>query len=59
MTATVRLLVDHALTTWKLNRVEIGLREEGTLRHYQLVGGGYLDCVSYGTLASRWLDTSR
>lgn len=67
MTAAVRLLVDHALTTWQLNRVEIvvaienrrsraiperlGLREEGTLRRYQLVNGRYLDCVSYSMLA--------
>lgn len=68
MTAAVRLLVDHALTTWRLNRVEIvvatenlrsraiperlGFREEGTLRQYQLVGDRHLDCVSYSTLAS-------
>ncbi len=68
MTAAVRLLVDHALTTWQLNRVEIvvatenrrsraiperlGFREEGTLRQYQLVDGRYLDCVVYSTLAS-------
>jgi len=66
MTAAVRLLVDHALNIWKLNRVEIvvatenrrsraiperlGFREEGTLRQYQLVGGRYLDCISYATL---------
>jgi ribosomal-protein-serine acetyltransferase len=68
MTAAVRLLVDHALTTWRLNRVEIvvatenrrsraiperlGFREEGTLRQYQLVGGRHLDCVSYSMLAA-------
>jgi ribosomal-protein-serine acetyltransferase len=68
MTAAARLLVDHALTTWQLNRVEIvvaaenrrsraiperlGFREEGILRQYQLVDGGYLDCVSYSTLAA-------
>ena len=61
------VLVDHALTVWRLNRVEIlvatgnrrsrtiperlGFREEGTLRQYQLVGGRYLDCVSYSMLA--------
>ena len=70
MTAAVRLLVDHALTTWQLNRVEIvvatenrrsraiperlGFREEGTLRQYQLVDGRYLDCVSYSMLAEGW-----
>lgn len=67
MTAAVRLLVEHALKTWRLNRVEIvvatenrrsraiperlGFREEGTLRHYQLLDGRYLDCVSYSMLA--------
>ncbi len=67
MTAAVQLLVDHALMTWQLNRVEIvvatenrrsraiperlGFREEGRLRQYQLVGGRYLDCVSYSMLA--------
>jgi ribosomal-protein-serine acetyltransferase len=67
MTAAVQLLVDHALRTWQLNRVEIvvatenrrsraiperlGFREEGTLRQYQLVDGRYLDCVSYSMLA--------
>lgn len=67
MTAAVRLLVDHAVTIWRLNRVEIvvatenrrsraiperlGFQEEGTLRRYQLVDGRYLDCVSYSTLA--------
>jgi len=70
MTAAVRLLVDHALTVWQLNRVEIivaagnrrsraiperlDFREEGTLRQFQLVGGRYLDCVSYSMLASDW-----
>jgi ribosomal-protein-serine acetyltransferase len=70
MTAAVRLLVDHALMVWELNRVEIivatenhrsraiperlDFREEGTLRQYQLVGGRYLDCVSYSMLAAGW-----
>jgi ribosomal-protein-serine acetyltransferase len=68
ITAAVRLLVDHALTTWQLNRVEIvvatenrrsraiperlGFREEGTLRQYQLVDGRYLDCLVYSMLAA-------
>jgi ribosomal-protein-serine acetyltransferase len=67
MTAAVRLLVDHALTVWRLSRVEIivavenrrsraiperlGFREEGILRRFQLVGDRYLDCVSYSILA--------
>lgn len=70
MTAVVQLLVEHALTTWRLNRVAIvaatenrrsraiperlGFREEGTLRQYQRVGGRYLDCVSYSMLAADW-----
>lgn len=70
MTAAARLLVDHALTAWRLNRVEIvvatenrrsraiperlGFRAEGTLRQYQLVDGRYLDCVSYSMLAADW-----
>ena len=67
MTTAVRLLVDHALTVLRLNRVEImvatenrrsraiperlGFHNEGTLRQYQLAGGHYLDCVSYSMLA--------
>ena len=70
MTAAVRLLVDHALTVWRLNRIEIavatenrrsraiperlGFREEGTLRQFQLVNGRYLDCASYSMLAEDW-----
>jgi ribosomal-protein-serine acetyltransferase len=70
MTAAVRLLVDHALTVWRLNRVEIivatgnrrsraiperlGFREEGTLRQFQLVNGRYLDCANYSMLAADW-----
>ena len=70
VTAAVRLLVDHALTIWQLNRVEIhasvenrhsraiperlGFREEGTLRQAQLVSGGYLDYVVYATLVADW-----
>lgn len=70
MTAAVRLLVDHALTVWQLNRVEIlvatenrrsraiperlGFHQEGTLRQFQLVGGRYLDCASYSMLMADW-----
>jgi ribosomal-protein-serine acetyltransferase len=70
MTAAVRLLVDHALTVWRLNRVEIivatgnrrsraiperlGFNEEGTLRQFQVIDGRYLDCVSYSMLAADW-----
>jgi len=67
-TAAVRVLVDHALSVWRLNRVEIhaaaenrrsraiperlGFREEGTLRQAQSVGGRYLDHVVYSMLAT-------
>jgi ribosomal-protein-serine acetyltransferase len=70
MTAAVRLLVDHALTVWRLNRIEIivatgnrrsramperlGFRKDGILRQFQLVDGRYLDCVSYSMLAADW-----
>jgi ribosomal-protein-serine acetyltransferase len=64
------LLVDHALSTWRLHRVEIraapenrrsraiperlGFRQEGTLREAQLVDGRYLDSVIYAVLAADW-----
>lgn len=70
MTAAVRLLIDHALTAWDLNRVEIraavenrrsraiperlGFRQEGTLRQAELIGGRYLDSVIYGMLKAEW-----
>jgi ribosomal-protein-serine acetyltransferase len=69
-TAAVRVLVNHALTGWQLNRVEIhasvenrrsraiperlGFLEEGTLRQAQLVSGNYLDYIVYATLAADW-----
>jgi ribosomal-protein-serine acetyltransferase len=70
MTRAVRLLVDHALRTWDLNRVEVrvapdnsrsraiperlGFREEGTLRQAERVGDRFLDSIVYGVLASDW-----
>jgi ribosomal-protein-serine acetyltransferase len=70
MTAAVRALVDHALSVWKLNRVEIraavenrrsraiperlGFREEGIRRQAELVGGRYLDSVMYSMLEANW-----
>lgn len=72
VTAAVRLLADHALTVWQLNRVEIhvatenrrsraiaerlGFREEGTLRRAQQVNGRYLHSVIYSMLATDWRD---
>lgn len=66
MTAAVRLLADHALSAWGLNRVEIraavenrrsraiperlGFDQEGTLRQAELIDGRYLDSVLYGML---------
>lgn len=70
MTAAVRLLVDHALTVWRLNRVEIrvavenlrsraiperlGFQREGTLRQSDLVDGRYLDSALYSMLEADW-----
>ena len=61
MTAAVRLLTEHALSSWELNRVEIraavenrrsraiperlGFREEATMRKLERVGDRQLDCV--------------
>jgi ribosomal-protein-serine acetyltransferase len=70
MTLAVRAHVDHAFTTWKLNRVSIqaavenarsraiperlGFREEGILRGVERVGDRVLDGVVYAMLASDW-----
>jgi ribosomal-protein-serine acetyltransferase len=70
MTAAVRVLVEHALSVWDLNRVEIraaaenrrsraiperlGFRQEGTVRQAELVEGRYLDSVVYSMLAADW-----
>ena len=70
MTAAVRAYVDHAFTTWKLNRVMIqaavenarsraipqrlGFREEGTLREVERIGDRVLDEVVYAMLAADW-----
>lgn len=63
MTAAVRLLSEHALGAWDLERVEIraavenrrsraiperlGFREEATMRRVERVGDRQLDCVIY------------
>jgi ribosomal-protein-serine acetyltransferase len=70
MTQAMRSLVEHALGTWQLNRVEIrvapenarsraiaerlGFREEGILRKIERIGDRYLDGVVYAMLASDW-----
>lgn len=70
MSEAVRVLTDHALSVWKLNRVEIrvaeenhrsraiperlGFHQDGTLREAELVGGRYLDSVVYSMLAADW-----
>lgn len=69
MTAAARLLTDHALSTWDLNRVEIraavenrrsraiperlGFREEATMRRLERVGDRQLDCVIYSMVRDR------
>jgi ribosomal-protein-serine acetyltransferase len=70
MTQAVRVLLDHALGTWNLNRVEVraapdnrrsrailerlGFREEGVLRAAERIEGRFLDSVVYGMLACEW-----
>ena len=70
MTGAVRLMVDHAITVWKLNRVEIraafendksraiperlGFDQEGVLHQAELINGRYLDSVVYAMLAANW-----
>jgi ribosomal-protein-serine acetyltransferase len=70
MTAAARVLTDHALSTWELDRVEIrvaaengrsravperlGFRQERTLRQAELVDGRYLDRVIYSMAAGDW-----
>jgi len=70
MTHAVRALVDHAIGTWELNRVEIradvenlrsraiperlGFKIEGTLRQAQRLGESYRDQVVYAMLAEEW-----
>lgn len=70
MTLAVQALVGHALSGWRLNRVEIraaeenrpsraiperlGFRWDGTLRAAELVEGRYLDSVVYSMLAVDW-----
>jgi ribosomal-protein-serine acetyltransferase len=70
MTRAVEALVEHALRTWKLNRVEVrvapenrrsrailerlGFCEEGILRQAERIGERYLDSVVYAMLAPDW-----
>jgi ribosomal-protein-serine acetyltransferase len=70
MTCAVRALVDHALTQWRLNRVELridienhGSRsvaerlrfvQEGTLRQAIRLADGYHDDAVYSMLAADW-----
>lgn len=70
MTAAVRAYVEHAFTTWKLNRVMIqaaventrsraiperlGFREEGVMREVERIGDRMLDDVVYAMLAADW-----
>jgi ribosomal-protein-serine acetyltransferase len=70
VTAAVRALIDHAFTTWKLDRVAIhaavdnvrsraiperlGFREEGVLRAVERIGDRRIDHVVYSMLAEDW-----
>ncbi|HYM45554.1 MAG TPA: GNAT family protein [Solirubrobacteraceae bacterium] len=74
MTSAVRLMVDHAITVWDLNRVEIraavengksraiperlGFDQEGVLHQAELVSGRYLDSIVYAMLAANWSERS-
>ena len=71
MTAAVRALTDHAIGTWKLNRVEIqaavgnarsraiperlGFTLEGTLRQSGWLYDHFVDLVVYSVLAEEWV----
>lgn len=75
MTRAVRALVDYAIGTWELNRVEIradvenlgsraiaerlGFEIEGTLRQAQRLGESYGDQVVYAMLAREWISERR
>ncbi len=70
MTRAVRALVDHAIGTWQLNRVEIragtsntrsraiperlGFSQEGVLREAERVGDRHLEQAVYAMLAREW-----
>jgi ribosomal-protein-serine acetyltransferase len=73
MTRAVRVLVDHAIGAWELNRVEIradvenlrsraiperlGFQLEGTLRQAQRLNETYRDQLVYSMLAEEWIGT--
>lgn len=73
MTHAVGALVDHAIGTWELNRVEIradvenlrsraiperlGFAIEGTLHQAQRLGERYRDQILYAMLAEQWRET--
>ena len=75
MTAAVRALVDHAFADWGIERVEIragiensrsraiperlGFREEGVLRHAELIGERWIDHVAYAIVADEWTRRDR
>lgn len=70
MTLAVQALVNHALSVWRLNRVEIrvaeenrrsraiperlGFSQDGILPGSESINGRYLDVVVYSTLAADW-----
>jgi len=70
MTSAVRALVDHALGTWQLHRVEIragidnarsraiperlGFKQEGVLREAERIGDRYVDHAVYAMIREEW-----
>lgn len=70
MARAVRALIDHAIHTWQLNRVEVrvapenarskslverlGFHEEGVLRQAERIGDDYVDNVVCALLVSDW-----
>jgi ribosomal-protein-serine acetyltransferase len=75
MTDAVEMLVEHALRTWQLQRVEIraaientrsraiperlGFTREGLAHKAERIGGRYVDQVVYAMLAGDWLGRDR
>nr|WP_304220259.1 GNAT family protein [Fredinandcohnia onubensis] len=73
-TKACNILIEHAFTDLKLNKVEInvatgnirskaiperlGFKNEGTIRNYELLNGEYLDRNIYGLLKDEWLNNN-
>lgn len=75
MTLAARALVDHAFSSWGIERLEIragvenarsraiperlGFRQEGVLRHGELIGDRWVDHALYAVLAGEWPGIAR